>query len=173
MRIVTFDVGKVPAPIVREDTVTITESVIEEIQAEEGMSKRALRRAAKAAQKAAREEAIAAKKSAKVARKAAALATKQEAKLAKKEKTGKKGNKALKTVLVLSAVGAAAYFAWKKSQPQEDPWVAATNGADASAFPTTDTADNGTYVPARAVDLTEDSDHALGGMSEENTPKKP
>lgn len=150
--------------------MTITESVIEEIQAEEELSKRALRRAAKAAKKVALQEAAEAKKSAKLARKAEALAKKQEAKTSGK---GKKGNATVKTVLVLAAVGAAAYFAWKKSQPQEDPWVAATNGADASAFPTTDTADNGTYVPARAVDLTEDSDHALGGMSEENTPKKP
>lgn len=102
--------------------------------------------AAKSAAKEAKQAAVAAAKSAKAEAKALAKEVKAQAKLDKKapkasKKTKatkpagkKKSGKAIKTVLLLGAVAAVGYVVYKKSQPQEDPWVTAAGEPNAAPF---------------------------------------
>lgn len=144
--------------------------------------KRAAKRQAKALHTAEKATAKSLKKDLKAAQKAVAKTRSGKAK-----HTGR--NIAI-AGLALATVGALGYYAWRKTQPKDDPWVTAT-GADFSSSltdngaagfagltePAADTAGDdagsesnasgsGTVVPPRAVDLTNDSDHALGGMAE-------
>lgn len=140
------------------------------------------KRQAKALRAAEKATAKSLKKDLKAARKAVAKTRRSE-----RKHTGR--NIAI-AGLALAAVGAAGYYAWRKTQPKDDPWVTATGAdftSDLTANGTADIAgltdptadipgdaptsgagstDSGTVVPPRAVDLTNDSDHALGGMAE-------
>lgn len=102
-----------------------------------------------ATKKAEKKAAKAAKKSAK----AAAVQAKKDAKLEKK--AGKKSKGIVRNVLILGTVAAVGYVIYKKTQPQEDPWVTAAGEPVGQPVPAADFPGNDGQLPP--LDLTDET----------------